>query len=85
MARALSIEPTGLKRREDRIMESCYDHGPDIWNYVGEHCSTEEIVGYLPVAIKADNAVFAEYLLQQLIDRDETEIFVEELVKTVRK
>ena len=85
MARALSIEPTGLKRREDRIMESCYDHGPDIWNYVGEHCSTEEIAGYLPVAIKADNAVFAEYLLQQLANREEPEVFVEELVKIVGK
>ena len=85
MARALSIEPTGLKRREERNMESCYDHGPDIWNYVGEHCSTEEIAGYLPVAIKADNAVFAEYLLQQLANREEPEVFVEELVKIVGK
>ena len=66
-------------------MESCYDHGPDICNYVGEHCSTEEIVGYLPVATKADNAVFVEYLLQQLANREELEVFVEELVKIVRK
>ena len=66
-------------------MESCFDHGSDICNYVGEHCSTEEIIGYLPVAIKADNAVFAGYLLQQLANREEPEVFVEELVKTVRK
>lgn len=39
-------------------MESCYDHGPDICNYVGEHCSIGEIVGYRFVATKYDNAVF---------------------------
>ena len=66
-------------------MESCYDHGPDICNYVGEHCSTEEIVEYLSVAIEKDNAVFVEYLLQQLANREEPEVFVEELVKIVRK
>lgn len=66
-------------------MESCYDHGPDIWNYVGDHCSTEEIIGYLPVAIKADNAVFAEYLLQQLANREESEVFVEGLLEVVGK
>lgn len=66
-------------------MESCYDHGPDIWNYVGEHCSTEEIVGYRSVATKFDNAEFTGYLLQQLADREEPEIFVEELVKIAEK
>lgn len=85
MTRALSIEPTDLKRREDRIMESCYDHSPVIWYYVGAHCSTEEIIGYLPVAIKADNAVFAGYLLQQLANSEEPEVFVEGLLKVVGK
>ena len=66
-------------------MESCFDHSPDIWNYVGEHCSTEEIVGYRSVATKFDNAEFTGYLLQQLANREEPEVFVEELVKTVRK
>lgn len=66
-------------------MESCYDHGPDIWNYVGEHCSTEEIVGYRSVATKFDNAEFTGYLLQQLADREEPEVFVEELVKIAEK
>ena len=36
MARALSIEPTGLKRKEGRIMCS-------IANYIGEPCSREEV------------------------------------------
>lgn len=85
MARASSIEPTGLKRREDRIMESCFDHSSDIWYYVGAHCSTEEIIGYLPIAIKADNAVFAGYLLQQLANSEEPEVFVEGLLKVVGK
>ncbi len=66
-------------------MESCFDHSPDICNYVGAHCSTGEIIKYLSVATENYNAEFTGYLLQQLANREEPEVFVEELVKTVRK
>ena len=56
-----------------------------ISNFVDEHCPTEEIVGYLLVAAEAGNAAFVEYLLQQLADREEPEVFVGELVKIVGK
>ena len=65
-------------------MGSCLDN-TDISYYVSDHCPTGEIVGYLSVATKNNNAVFMEYLLQQLIDRGEMKIFVEELVKIVGK
>lgn len=66
-------------------MESCFDHSPDICNYVGAHCSTGEIIKYLSVATENYNAEFTGYLLQQLANREEPEVFVEELVKTVKK
>lgn len=66
-------------------MESCFDHSQDIRNYVGFHCPIGEIVEYLPVATKYDNAVFMEYLLQQLANREDSEVFVKELLKIAKK